>query len=53
MLPGVKTIIVDGIFKQEGELVFTGDQTPEEAVKVMTERVQNEWANIYEEQYAR
>lgn len=52
MLPGVKTIVVDGIFMQEGELVFIGDKTPQEAVADMAERVQKEWASIYEEQFS-
>ncbi|WP_243644034.1 ABC transporter substrate-binding protein [Paenibacillus pinisoli] len=52
MLPGVKTIVVDGIFLQEGELVFIGDKTPQEAVAAMEERVQKEWASIYEEQFS-
>ncbi|WP_214627144.1 ABC transporter substrate-binding protein [Paenibacillus agaridevorans] len=52
MLPGVKNIIVNGIFKQEGELVFVGEQTPEEAVAKIAERVAKEWGGIYADQFS-
>jgi len=51
MLPGVKTIVVDGIYVQEGELVFAGEQTPQEAVEKMKTRIESEWASIYEDQF--
>lgn len=51
MLPGVKNILVNNIFKQEGELAFIGEQTPEEAVQRIAERVEKEWASIYSEQF--
>lgn len=51
MLPGVKNILVNNIYKQEGELVFIGEQTPEEAVKKIAERVEKEWASIYADQF--
>ncbi|MEF2246980.1 MULTISPECIES: ABC transporter substrate-binding protein [unclassified Paenibacillus] len=51
MLPGVKNIVVNGIFKQEGELVFVGEQTPDEAIAKIAERVEKEWGSIYADQF--
>ncbi|MYL59564.1 extracellular solute-binding protein, partial [Virgibacillus halodenitrificans] len=49
MLPGVKNIVVQQIYKQEGELALLGEQTVEETIKKIEERVQSEWASKYEE----
>lgn len=42
---GVKNIVIEQIFKQEGELALLGEQTVEEAIKKMEERVESEWAS--------
>ncbi|WP_281358964.1 extracellular solute-binding protein [Litoribacterium kuwaitense] len=49
MLPGVKNIVVQQIYKQEGELALLGEQTADEAIKNIEERVQSEWASKSEE----
>lgn len=50
-LPGVKNILVNGAYKQEGELALVGKQTAEEAIQKIAERVQKEWADKYEKEY--
>lgn len=47
LLPGVKKVLVDGVYKQEGEVALTGGQTAEQAIKKISERVQKEWAEKY------
>lgn len=49
MLPAVKNIVVEQIFKQEGELALIGQRTVEDAIKEITNRVKNEWASKYGE----
>jgi len=49
MLPGVKNIVVQQIYKQEGELALIGDQTVEETINNIAKRVQDEWASKYAE----
>ncbi|MFD0961229.1 ABC transporter substrate-binding protein [Paenibacillus chungangensis] len=51
MLPGVKNIIVGQIYTQEGELALAGEQTAEQAIKRIEERIQAEWANKYGEDF--
>lgn len=50
-LPGVKNILVNGAYKQEGELALVGEQTAEQAIAKIAERVQKEWADKYEKEY--
>jgi len=50
-LPGVKNTLVNGAYKQEGELALAGEQTVEQAIKKISERVQKEWADKYEKDY--
>ncbi|WP_168120304.1 sugar ABC transporter substrate-binding protein [Paenibacillus sp. HB172176] len=52
MLPGVKNIVVNQIYKQEGELVFVGEQTPDEAIQNISDRLQKEWGDIYADQFS-
>lgn len=49
MLVGVKNIIVEEAFKQEGELALIGEQTVEEAITNIEKRIENEWASKYGE----
>ncbi|MBS4206886.1 sugar ABC transporter substrate-binding protein [Bacillus sp. FJAT-50079] len=48
MLQGVKNVVVGQIFTQEGELALIGEQTVDEAIDKISERVQKEWASKYE-----
>ncbi|GIN71403.1 ABC transporter substrate-binding protein [Bacillus sp. J14TS2] len=47
MLQGVKNIVVEQIFKQEGELALIGEQSVEEAIENITKRVETDWASKY------
>ena len=47
MLPGVKNIVVEQIFKQEGELALIGQNSVDDAIKEITKRVEKEWASKY------
>ncbi|MCC3355341.1 ABC transporter substrate-binding protein [Bacillus sp. REN16] len=47
MYVGVKNIVVQQIYKQEGELALIGEQTADEAIKNIAKRVQDEWASKY------
>ncbi|WP_422661184.1 ABC transporter substrate-binding protein [Paenibacillus sp. EC2-1] len=49
MLPGVKNIVVEQIFKQEGELALIGQRTVDDAIQEIAKRVKNEWASKYGE----
>jgi multiple sugar transport system substrate-binding protein len=47
MLPGVKNIVVEQIFKQEGELALIGQNSVEDAIKEINKRVESEWVSKY------
>lgn len=49
MLPGVKNIVVEQIFKQEGELALLGQRSVDDAIKEIGKRVKGEWASKYGE----
>jgi len=49
MLPGVKNVVVEQIFKQEGELALLGQKSVDEAIKEITKRVKGEYASKYGE----
>src|SRR5690606_20217790 len=51
MLPGGTNMLVSGIFKPEGELVFVGEQTPDAAIAKIAERVEKEWGSMYADQF--
>lgn len=49
LLPGVKKVLVDAVYRQEGEVALTGGQTAEQAIQKISERVQKEWADKYKQ----
>lgn len=49
MLPGVKNIVVEQIFKQEGELALIGQRSVDDTINEIAKRVKNEWASKYGE----
>lgn len=49
MLPGVKNVVVEQIFKQEGELALLGQRSVDDTIKEITKRVKSEWASKYGE----
>ncbi|MBS4213001.1 ABC transporter substrate-binding protein [Neobacillus rhizophilus] len=49
MLPGVKNVVVEQIFKQEGELALIGQKSVDDTIKDITKRVKDEWASKYGE----
>ncbi|MCP3739469.1 ABC transporter substrate-binding protein [Rossellomorea sp. BNER] len=51
MIPGVKTVVVEQIYKQEGELALIGEQSVDKAIKNIKKRVEEEWASKYEGEY--
>ncbi|MDP5274791.1 sugar ABC transporter substrate-binding protein [Chengkuizengella sp. 2205SS18-9] len=51
MLPGVRNVIIKTIFVPEGELALIGQQTIDETIEIITERVQDEWADEFEGLY--
>ncbi|CAG7626714.1 ABC transporter substrate-binding protein [Paenibacillus allorhizosphaerae] len=51
LLPGVKNIVLNNIYKQEGEIALTGGQTAEQAIQKIGARVQKEWADKYEKEF--
>ncbi|WP_240763200.1 ABC transporter substrate-binding protein [Paenibacillus thalictri] len=51
LLPGVKNIVLNNIYKQEGEMALTGAQTADQAIQKIGDRVQKEWADKYAKDY--
>ncbi|SFE78875.1 multiple sugar transport system substrate-binding protein [Paenibacillus catalpae] len=51
LLPGVKNILVQSIYMQEGELALTGAETVDQAIDKIGERVASEWAEKYANDY--
>ncbi|WP_284645138.1 ABC transporter substrate-binding protein [Paenibacillus silviterrae] len=51
LLPGVKNILVNNIYKQEGEMVFTKAQTVDQAIQNIGQRVEKEWAEKYSKDF--
>ncbi|CAG7607380.1 hypothetical protein PAESOLCIP111_00952 [Paenibacillus solanacearum] len=51
LLPGVKNIVLNNIYKQEGEVALTGGQTADQAIQKIGARVQKEWADKYEKDF--
>ncbi|MCZ8514249.1 sugar ABC transporter substrate-binding protein [Paenibacillus filicis] len=47
LLPGVKNILVNNVYKQEGEMALTKAETVDQAIQKIGERVQKEWADKY------
>lgn len=52
LLPGVKNIIVNTIFTQEGELALSGQQSVDQAIEKISDRVQKEWADQFGKDFA-
>lgn len=52
LLPGVKNIVVNTIFTQEGELALSGEQTVDKAIERISDRVQKEWADKFGKDFA-
>lgn len=48
MLTGVKNVVVEAIYKQEGELALLGEQSVDETIEIISQRVQDEWASEYD-----
>ncbi|WP_246362368.1 ABC transporter substrate-binding protein [Paenibacillus alba] len=46
-LPGVKNILVNNVYKQEGEMALTNAQTVDQAISKIAQRVEKEWADKY------
>ncbi|WP_083778014.1 ABC transporter substrate-binding protein [Paenibacillus sp. JDR-2] len=51
LLPGVKNILVQGVYLQEGELALTGAQSAEQAIDKIGQRIASEWADKYADDY--
>ncbi|MEK3721771.1 ABC transporter substrate-binding protein [Paenibacillus sp. FSL H8-0034] len=47
LLPGIKNIVLNNIYKQEGEMALTKAQTADQAIQKIGERIQKEWADKY------
>jgi multiple sugar transport system substrate-binding protein len=51
LLPGVKNILVQSVYMQEGELALTGAETVDQAIDKIGERVASEWVDKYANDY--